>query len=717
MASVTGHLGSSATGNTDIRSPVSLGVTLGTGICPNTKIEFLNNGSGGTYSYWRNTHSGNTVTAEIFLCDSNGNNKVKIFGLSIAGGGTNTTGKSATYTNSSKLLAGKKLYIIATGTNVDYLRFRGQTDITITTESVAYTLTMARDPTAGGTASAGSTSNTYNKKVQLSASANTGYTFKNWTKSAGTLSSTTANPTTFTMPASNATVTANFTHNTYSVGKAVSPSGGGSVTLGASSGYYNDKIKCTATASTGYTFSSWSKSSGTLSSTTTNPTTFTLPAANATVTANFTHNTYSVGKAVSPSGGGSVTLSASSGYYQTNIKLTATASTGYTFNKWTATGGTLANANNNPTTFTLPAANSTVTASFTHNTYSVSSAVSPSGGGSVTLGANSGYYNTKISISASAATGYHFVSWNASGGTITDSSATQTTFTLPASNSTVTATFAKTDYTVTTQVDPSGGGTLTASPSTAQMGDTVTLTPTPASGYQFDGYTTSVTVTNNTFTMPASNVTVTANFSVSAGPSTGTLDKSSYVGGDTATLTIVPVQQTYTHRFKLSFGTGMETDWIYVNVGTTVANFHIPAEWCLNTHGQTSVTGGTLTLETYDNGTLLGDYDITGLSYSALDNTIPRMSIWRCDADGNADTDGEYAKYSFTKPASVTTFRLVCGSASVSNPNATGDVLPGNRQVISASSNTDITLEMTYGTETFSITRDTPKVVVVKKAW
>lgn len=639
MASVTGHLGSSATGNTDIRSPVSLGVTLGTGICPNTKIEFLNNGSGGSYSYWRNTHSGNIVTAEIFLCDSNGNNKVKIFGLSIAGGGTNTTGKSETYTNSSNLLAGKALYIIATGTNVDYLRFRGETDITITTESVAYTLTMAKDPSAGGTASVGSTSNTYNKKVKVSASANTGYTFKNWTKSAGTLSSTTANPTTFTMPASNATVTANFTHNTYSVGKAVSPSGGGSVTL-----------------------------------------------------------------------------SASSGYYQTNIKLTATASTGYTFSKWTASGGTLSNANTNPTTFTLPAANSTVTATFTHNTYSVSSAVSPSGSGSVTLGSDSGYYNTKISISASVATGYHFVSWSASGGTITDSSATQTTFTLPASNSTVTATFAKTDYSVTTHVDPSSGGTLTASSSTAQMGDTVTLTPTPASGYQFDGYTTSVTVTNNTFTMPASNVTVTANFSVSGGPSTGTLDKSSYEGGETATLTIVPLQNTYTHRFKLSFGADMETDWIYVNAGTTTAHFLVPAAWCLNTHGQTSVTGGILTLETYENGTLVGDHTITGLTYTVLGSTIPTMRVWRCDENGDTDTDGEYAKYSFTKPASITTFQLICGSSSVSEPNATGDVLPGNRQSVPMSSNTNVTLEMTYGTETFSITRDTPKVAVVRKA-
>ena len=74
-----------------------------------------------------------------------------------------------------------------------------------------------------------------------------------------------------------------------------------------------------------------------------------------------------------------------------------------------------------------------------------------------------------------------------------------------------------TTYTVT--VD--GGiqnGTVTASPTEAAEGATVTLTATPAANYNFGSWTVKdasdadVTVSGNTFTMPASNVTVSASF-------------------------------------------------------------------------------------------------------------------------------------------------------------------------------------------------------------
>lgn len=60
----------------------------------------------------------------------------------------------------------------------------------------------------------------------------------------------------------------------------------------------------------------------------------------------------------------------------------------------------------------------------------------------------------------------------------------------------------------------SGSGTLTANKSTAYQGQTVTLTPKPATGYALSKYTSSpsVTITNNKFTMPNSAITVTATF-------------------------------------------------------------------------------------------------------------------------------------------------------------------------------------------------------------
>ena len=74
-----------------------------------------------------------------------------------------------------------------------------------------------------------------------------------------------------------------------------------------------------------------------------------------------------------------------------------------------------------------------------------------------------------------------------------------------------------TTYTVT--VTPPTNGTISASKTTGiNEGETITLTVTPASGYQLETLTVkdasdnTVTVTDNKFTMPASNVTISATF-------------------------------------------------------------------------------------------------------------------------------------------------------------------------------------------------------------
>ena len=60
----------------------------------------------------------------------------------------------------------------------------------------------------------------------------------------------------------------------------------------------------------------------------------------------------------------------------------------------------------------------------------------------------------------------------------------------------------------------SGSGTLKSNLSTAYEGQTVTLTQKAGTGYEFSKYTTSpsVNISNNKFSMPTSNITVTAVF-------------------------------------------------------------------------------------------------------------------------------------------------------------------------------------------------------------
>lgn len=578
------------------------------------------------------------------------------------------------------------------------------------------TLSSAVSPSGGGSVTLGATKGYYASVINISATASTGYSFNKWTTSGGTLGNANSASTTITMPNANATVTANFTHVEYTLSSAVSPSGGGSVTLNKSKGYYQDAISISATAATGYAFNNWTTTGGTLANANSASTTITMPAANTTVTANFTHIERTLSSAVSPSGGGTVTLAANKGYYQSVISISATAATGYAFSNWTTTGGTIANANAASTSITMPNANATVTANFTHVSYILSSSVSPSDSGTVTLGASSAYYTDTVSINATPAAGWKFKNWSTTGGTIANTSSASTTITMPAANTTVTAAFEKIDYNILTGISPANSGTLAADMNIAQVGDTVTLTATPARGYEFIGYTTDpeVIITNDTFTMPPSNISVVANFIPLF--SIATLDDDTYEGGETAVLTITERMQGVTHRYKLRFGEDMDTGWVNVPVGDTTVNIYIPIEWGLHTVGNISVSGGELILETLLDNIATGADTITGLTYTVLDNTIPKFVVWRCDTIGNLQTDGEYARYSITLPSSTDSYSITYDGTTVQNPALTGDVLPNDKQEMSINNNHIITFSITVDGETFTTTRDIPKISKLNKA-
>ena len=161
-----------------------------------------------------------------------------------------------------------------------------------------YSLTMAANPVAGGTATDlnGTSPYTAGSVVNIKAVANItgGYGFANWTAPAGTFGNYTAAITTFTMPAQNVTVTANFV-SVYYLTMAVSPVGHGTATdlTGTSPYAAGTVVNIQAVGSstgngTVYLFLNWSAPAGTFGNATAPTTTFTMPAQNVTVTANFT---------------------------------------------------------------------------------------------------------------------------------------------------------------------------------------------------------------------------------------------------------------------------------------------------------------------------------------------------------------------------------------------------------------------------------------------
>ena len=122
---------------------------------------------------------------------------------------------------------------------------------------------------------------------------------------------------------------------------------------------------------------------------------------------------------------------------------------------------------------------------------------------------------------------------------------------------------AGTKYNVT--VSSTTNGTVTADPTSAEAGTTIALTVTPDAGYVLDALTVTdassntVTITNNEFTMPASDVTVTATFKLNEKPAA------------TLTLSKNGVEETFSGSWKqddvVTLPTTVDTDCVKEFVG------------------------------------------------------------------------------------------------------------------------------------------------------
>ena len=123
--------------------------------------------------------------------------------------------------------------------------------------------------------------------------------------------------------------------------------------------------------------------------------------------------THNLTMAVSPDGAGTTTPAVGPHTYTENavVNITATAALGYAFSNWT---DGVADPNAASTTVTMDA-DKTVTANFiTVPTYVLTTAVSPSGGGTISPTAGDHTYNqgTVVTVTATPNSGYTFSSWS-----------------------------------------------------------------------------------------------------------------------------------------------------------------------------------------------------------------------------------------------------------------------------------------------------------------
>ena len=203
------------------------------------------------------------------------------------------------------------------------------------------------------------------------------------------------------------------------------------------------------------------------------------------------------------------------------VTLTNTPAEGYEFVSYSVTGVKSNEAV--PVTdgkFTMPADDVTVSATFA-KVYAVTISDEIENG-KVVADPTSAKAGDEVTLTNTPAEGYEFVSYSVTG--VKSNEAVPVTdgkFTMPADDVTVSATFqlpAPATYAVTI-AEGIEGGTVVADPTSAKEGDEVTLTNTPAEGYEFVSYSVTgvheelaVIVTDGKFTMPADDVTVSAEF-------------------------------------------------------------------------------------------------------------------------------------------------------------------------------------------------------------
>ncbi|MBR5912107.1 MAG: choice-of-anchor J domain-containing protein [Bacteroidales bacterium] len=481
----------------------------------------------GTYAHnWfiKDVRVEQTIAQYTITANSNNNS----WGT-VSGGGTYNNGATCTLTatptsgyqfqnwkKNGTIVSTNATYSFTVTENATYTATFGEIPINY------YTITTAASPTVGGTVSGGGTFQE-GSSTTLTATANTGYSFSKWQDN------NTQNPRTITVT-QNATYTATFTQNHYTVSVYASPSYGGTVSGGGSNFTYGSTATLTATPADGYEFQGWSDGS------TDNPHQVTV-FGDATYTATFAEvgaTYFSVTTNVTPAGSGTVT---GGGTYEagTNIVLTATPNTGYTFQRWND------NSTTNPRPLTVTT-DMSFTAHFEAEVYTVVVVADPTEGGTVSGSGNYAYGST-ATLTATANSGYEFQGWS-DGSTENPHQVTIT------GNATYTATFTPvgaTYYTVTAAVSPAGSGSVSGTGVFA-AGSTTTLQATANIGYTFKRWNDNstmnprlVTVNNNmSFTafFEAQQYTVTVNAIPEEG---GTVTGGgNYAYGATATLRATP---------------------------------------------------------------------------------------------------------------------------------------------------------------------------------
>lgn len=350
-------------------------------------------------------------------------------------------------------------------------------------EAPPFRLTITSNNTVMGTATVTQQPTCTNHTALIQASANNGYHFLQWNDG------NTGNPRQLQLTSDTAFEAVFVVNYSYI---SVEPNDPlmGSVT-GTGTYNYNAPVTLTATSNDGYHFIRWNDGN------TQNPRYLTATR-DSSFTAIFVSNVSTITVANANPDMGNVSGSGVY-YYQNLVSITATANYGYHFSQWND-GNT-----QNPRTITINQ-DSSFTAYFAPNTYSIVGASNSTTMGSVSGGGSYTYLH-EMSLTATPAFGYHFVQWNDQN---TDNPRTITV----TRDSAFTAQFAANSYTITADAnDPTMGSAYGSG--TYNYNTSATLTAVAEYGYHFTQWSDGVTDNPRTVTVQNS-ATYTAQFEINS---------------------------------------------------------------------------------------------------------------------------------------------------------------------------------------------------------
>ena len=608
----------------------------------------------------------------------------------VAGGGTFSEGTQVTVsanpaTGYNFVNWTENSSVVSTNANYTFTATASRT-LVANFEAITYTVTANANPAAGGSVT-GAGSYTYGQTATLTATANTGYQFINWTDGNAVVS--TDENYSFTV-SGNRNLVANFQLNTYTISASANPVAGGTVN---GAGYYThgQNVTLSATANTGYNFVNWTEN-GMIVSTNAN---YSFSAnTNRTLVANFAAITYTITASASPANSGTITGEGDYSYGQT-VTLNATANIGYTFINWTENGTEV--STNAEYSFTATTSR-TLVANFQLNTYTISASANPVAGGTIN-GAGDYTHGQTVTLTATASTGYNFVNWTENGMIVS----TNANYSFSANtNRTLVANFAAITYTITASASPANSGTITGE-GDYSYGQTVTLNATANIGYTFINWTENGTEvsTNAEYTFTAnSNRNLVANFQINTYTITVTANPAEYgtVNGG----------GNYTHGQTVTLNAIANTNYSFVNWTENGSIVSTATEYSFTaTENRTLVANfATITYTITASASPVAGGIVTGsgsyasgqeVNLSAIANTGYNFTNWT----ENGSVISTNADYSFTAEADrtlVANFEINTYTiTAIANPTeggtitGAGDYTYGQNVTLNAVANTGYT--------------------------